>query len=102
MDLSQLKENYKETADLLKNDEGDADELLSNLQINIEEAFNEVYLEDEIEELEGLQKEFKVLYQKFHPFPYNEEDELDRMFPDRNDDDFDEDNMNFGGAAWND
>ena len=97
MELSQLKENYKETVELLENDEGDAAELLSNLQIQIEEAFHEVFTEDDIEDLERIEKEFKVLYQKFHPFPYNEEDELDRMFPERHDENFDSDNMNFRG-----
>lgn len=94
MNFQTLKIKYQEIANKLENGEGDADELLDELQNDFENTFDEIRPEQEMEFSE-LKRKFKQLDKEYNSFPYDEEEELDRMFPNRHDDDFDGDNMNF-------
>lgn len=87
-ELNDRFSKIEESFDIYEDDE----QLLYDLEEDLYSAFDQAFEENEIEKLKKLEKRIKA-FKKENEF-FNEEDELDMMFPDRHDDDFDEDSMN--------
>jgi hypothetical protein len=85
-----LKKNFLEIKEAFENGEDD-EQLVYDLDEEIQDAYDEFYEEKEINQLNKLNKEFKVFKREYNF--YDEEAELDRMFPDRHEEGFDEDSM---------
>jgi hypothetical protein len=90
---------YKEQLDKLRqeleNDNYDVERDVIDLQEKIENAIEENFDDGETKHYKKLLKELKAIKKEFDF--YDEEGELDMMFPNRHDDDFDEDSMNVFG-----
>lgn len=91
--------NYKEQLgkfrEELENGNYDIEQDVIDLQSKIEDAIEESFDDDEASPYIKLLKELKAVKKEFDF--YDEEGELDMMFPNRHDDDFDEDSMNIYG-----
>jgi DNA repair ATPase RecN len=90
--IEKLNEEYERLHEALKNDDPEATQGVFDLEQEVEQAMD-FSLEESQQQLQGLLKRIKALKREFDF--YDEEAELDRMFPDRHDDDFDEDSMSY-------
>ncbi len=77
----------------LHNGDDEFEEKLLELEEEIKIAMRESFEEEEEAGLSGLLAEIKSTKEEFDF--YDEEGELDMMFPDRHDEDFDEDSMSY-------
>lgn len=84
--------NFREE---LENGNYDVEQDVVNLQNKIEDAIEQCFNDNERLPYKRLLKELKEIKQEFDF--YDEEGELDMMFPDRHDEDFDDDSMNVLG-----
>ena len=88
--FEKLNSAYLKLREELENDnledEQDVFDLEQQIQEELEDGFN-----NEEQQLKGLLNRIKELKKEFDL--YDEDTELDRMFPDRHDDDFDEESM---------
>ncbi len=95
-----LKKNFLELKEAFENGEEDDEQLVYELEEKIQNAYNEVYEEKEIDQLNKLNKQIKAFKREYNF--YDPEVELDRMFPDRHDEDFDEDSMSWDSVFGDD
>ena len=97
-------QEYKDELDKyreeLENGNYDVEQNVVDLEMKIEEEIeialghkDSVHFTKLLKELKSLKKEFDF---------YDEEGELDMMFPDRHDDDFDEDSMSYDSVFGDD
>ncbi|WP_276166454.1 hypothetical protein [Zobellia alginiliquefaciens] len=91
-EIQTLKARFLEIENIFE--EGNEDhQLIYDLEEKIQEVFHQVFKEEDekqINKLDKLVKEFK----QENDF-YDAEGELDSMFPDRHDEDFDDDSMSY-------
>ncbi len=89
-------QNYKEQLDKFKeqleNGNYDVERDVVELQRRIEDAIEQCFDDKAAIPYRKILKELEVVKREFDF--YDEEGELDMMFPDRHDDDFDQDSMN--------
>jgi len=97
--IDELNENYERLYQELENDNYEVEPEVYDLEQEVEE---ELYLAQgkEHQALKTLLKKIKSMKEEFDL--YDEEAERDNMFPNRNDDDFDEDSMNYDSAFGKD
>lgn len=90
------REIYKEQLDKLReeleNGNYDAEQAVNDLQEKIEIALEESFSNGDKSSYEELIKEIEAMKKEFDF--YDREGELDMMFPNRYDDDFDDESMN--------
>lgn len=98
-EIKLLNARFEEIKEAFENGEDD-EQIVYDFEEEIQEAFGEIYRETEISQLEKLQKKVKA-FKREYDF-YDEGAELDRMFPDRHDDDFDEDSMSYDSVFGDD
>ncbi|QNM84586.1 hypothetical protein H9W90_10295 [Polaribacter pectinis] len=90
--VKELKAKFlelEETFEYGKNQE----QLVYDLEEEIQNAHREAYEDSDLMALDKLNKKLKA-FKRDNDF-YDAEGELDRMFPDRHDEGFDEDSMNY-------
>lgn len=91
----QTPEFYHEELDRfreeLENENYDVQQEVLDMEIQIHSEIEQLYPQEDFEPYEKVLREVKALKGEFDF--YDEEGELDMMFPDRHDDDFDEDSM---------
>ena len=96
--IKELKARFFEIKEAIENGDDDEQQVY-DFEETIQEAYGYGFEENEVYQLEKLQKKVKA-YKRENGF-YDEETELDRMFPDRHEEGFDQDSMNldsdFGG-----
>ncbi len=94
MEIEKLKKRFEEIEEI-DIDEVDINLFEEKVYKLEEEVQNEIYFSFSQEKAELIQLLHKIArFKKENDF-YNAEDELDRMFPNRGDDDFDEDSTSF-------
>jgi phage gp29-like protein len=91
-EIELLKVRFSEIEELFENGEEDH-QLIFDLEEKLEEIYDEVYEDEHAEQLDKLKKKI-IAFKREYEF-YDAEAELDRMFPDRHDEDFDEDQMSW-------
>jgi predicted nucleic acid-binding Zn-ribbon protein len=89
-DYKEELERYKEE---LENGNDDVEQDVVDLEMKIEQEIQEMAEYEDTKPFHKLLKELKSLKREFDF--YDEDSELDRMFPDRHDEDFDEDSMSY-------
>ena len=104
--LTEFAERYKKLRLELENDNSEVEQDVNDLENDIQYALDFATENNEeishakeefIKGLQGLLKKVQKLKKKFDF--YDEEAELDRMFPNRDDDDFDEDSMSYNSVV---
>lgn len=98
-EIKVLKARFEEIKGAFENGEDD-EQIVYDFEVELQEAYSEGYEENVVYQLEKLQKQVKV-YKRENGF-YDEETELDRMFPDRHEEDFDEDSMSWDSVFGDD
>jgi len=98
-EIEAFKARFKEIQTRFEEEDHDH-QLVYDLEEEVKEAIYEAYNEKEKVGLEKLNKQIQA-FKKEHDF-YDPEAELDRMFPDRHDDDFDEDSMSWDSVFGDD
>ena len=97
-EIELLKVRFSEIEESFENGEDDH-QLVYDLEMKIQEVYHEIYDYEDAKQLDKLDKLNKLDEQvkafKRHYDFYDAEAELDRMFPDRHDEDFDEDQMSW-------
>jgi replicative DNA helicase len=88
---NRINEKYLKILEDLDNENYEVDQEIFDLEDEIKEAL-EYTTDEEYENLLELVDELKSTKREYGF--YVEEDELDNMFPDRHDEDFDEDDIN--------
>lgn len=78
---------------------GDLDDKICELEEQIENAYEDID-EEGVDILRDLKKRISRIRRESGL--YDEETELDMMFPDRHDEDFDEDSMSYGSIFGDD
>lgn len=91
-ELELLKARFSEIEESFESGEEDH-QLIFDLEEKMQEVDLDFYEDEVAEQLDKLNKKIKAFKQE-HEF-YDAEAELDRMFPDRHDEDFDEDQMSW-------
>ena len=94
--MGTIKDYKKELArykEELENGNDDVEQDVVDLEMKIEEEIQEMAEYEDTKPFDKLLKELKSLKREFDF--YDEDAELDRMFPDRHDEDFDEDSMSY-------
>lgn len=100
MEKIQLLENrFLEIEELFESGEDDH-QLIFDLEEKLEAIYDEVYGDEHNEQLDKLKKQINA-FKREYDF-YDAEAELDRMFPDRHDEDFDEDQMSWDSVFGDD
>ena len=88
-------EFYQEELDRFReeqeNENYDIEQDVLDLEMQLNDEIERLYAEEDSEPYEKVLRELKALKEEFDF--YDEEGELVMMFPDRHDDDFDEDRM---------
>lgn len=98
-EIKLLKARFEEIKEAFEN--GDDDEqLVYDFEKEIQEAFHSAFEDKELHQIEKLYKKVRA-FKREYDF-YDEEAELDRMFPDRHDEDFDEDSMSWDSVFGDD
>jgi len=97
--IDELKEKYESLYQELENDNDEVVQEVYDLEQEVEGELSFAQGEDH-HELKALLKKIKSMKEEFDL--YDEEAERDNMFPNRNDDDFDEDSMNFDSVFGKD
>jgi hypothetical protein len=87
-----LKERFEKLNQDLEDKNDEAEQGVIDLELEINDALENPF-EKNINELKALKKKI-ISLKKEHNF-YDEETELDRMFPERHEEGFDEDSMSF-------
>lgn len=93
--FERLQEAYLRFYDELENDNHEVEQEVIDLEEEVNDALHYTF-GTENEKLRELAMKIKNMKQEFDF--YDEEAELNMMFPNRHDDDFDEDNMKNEGA----
>lgn len=75
----------------LENENYDVEQDVLDLEMQLNDEIERLYAEEDSEPYEKVLRELKALKEEFNF--YDAEGELDMMFPNRHDDDFDEDSM---------
>lgn len=88
-----LEARFLEIQKAFENGEDDH-ELIYDLEDELQKLYNQALRDKEISEVDKLDKKVKS-FKRQYDF-YDAEAELDHMFPDRHEEDFDEDSM-----SWN-
>lgn len=88
--VEKLKTKFLEIKGAFEEDEDD-EQLIYDLETEIEEAYYHVFDEKGIEQLKMLEKEVQA-FKRENDF-YDADTTLDFMYPDRQDEDFDEDSI---------
>lgn len=97
--IKALKARFEQIKEAIEN--GDDDEqIVYDFETKLQEAYGYGFEENEVYQLEKLQKQVKA-YKRQNGF-YDEETELDRMFPDRHEEGFDEDSMSWDSVFGDD
>lgn len=97
--VKKLKAKFLEIKEAFENGEDD-EQLVYDLEEQIEDAYHQLFEEKEVMQLEKLDKQVQA-FKRENDF-YDAETELDHMFPNRHDDDFDEDQMSWDSVFGND
>lgn len=100
MSLQDFRERLKKIEDEI--DEMDVNELEERVYILEEDISNELEMTDPDEAQPFLSLLKKIKHIKKENDFYDQEAELDRMFPNRHDDDFDEDSMSYDSVFGTD
>ena len=90
--MKNLKKRFFEIRKTFENGEYE-EQLIYDLEEDMHQAYDLAHKDKEFYELDGLGKQIKDFKKEFDF--YDAEAELDTMFPDRHDDDFDEDQMSW-------
>ena len=98
-EFNQLNEEFERIYAELENDNLDAEQEMLELEEKVREAF-EYSIGKEQTEIRGLLKKIKSIKKEFDFF--DSEAELDNMFPNRRDDDFDDDSMSYDSVFGDD
>lgn len=112
--LEELQQRLEEVIELIDNLEDDYEEKTIELENDVNEELQFLYdgynrdlpekesnkLDKTVREYEAVAKKIKQL-KKENDF-YDSENELDRMFPNRHDEDFDEDSMSYDSVFGDD
>lgn len=93
-EIDLLKIRFSEIEELFENGEEDDHQLIFDLEEKMQEVDLDFYEDEVAEQFYDLKKQIKV-FKREYEF-YDSEAELDRMFPDLHDENFDEDQM-----SWN-
>ena len=94
-----LKARFLEIKEAFENGEDD-EQIVYDFEEQIQEAYHEALRDKEIKEVKKLDKEVKA-FKREYDF-YDEDSELDRMFPDRHEEGFDEDSMSWDSVFGDD
>ena len=98
-DIELLKVRFSKIEESFENGEEDH-QLVFDLEEKLQRVEEEVYEDEDTEQLHKLKKQIKA-FKREYEF-YDAEAELDRMFPDRHDEDFDEDQMSWDSVFGDD
>ena len=98
--LQEYREQLERCREELENNNYDAEEEVLNLESKIEQEIDSSFNDREAQPFKSLWKELRSMKKEFDF--YDAEGELDRMFPDRHDEDFDEDSMSYDSAFGGD
>lgn len=98
-DIEILKARFEELKEAFENGEDDH-QLVYDFEEQIQEAIQEADEENELYKLKKLNKKLKA-FKREYDF-YDADAELDRMFPNRHDEDFDEDSMSYDSVFGDD
>ena len=98
-DFNILNEDFERIYAELENNNFEAEEQMNELEENVRNAY-EFSQGKEQSAFLGLLKKIKSAKQEFDFF--DSDAELDSMFPNRNDDDFDEDSMSYDSVFGDD
>jgi hypothetical protein len=94
-----LTETYLRLHSELENENDEVQQEVFDLEQEVEEQISCSH-PGEINQLKSLLKKIKIMKREFDL--YDEEAELDMMFPDRHEDDFDEDSMSYDSVFGKD
>lgn len=94
-----LKVRFAKIEELFENGEDDH-QLIFDLEEKLERAEEDLYEDEDASLLFKLKKQI-IAFKRENEF-YDPEAELDRMFPDRHDEDFDEDSMSWDSVFGDD
>lgn len=97
--IEKLNSRFLELTEAFENGEDD-EQLVYDFEEIIQDAYHQFDEDNDIDQLEKLQKKVKA-FKREYDF-YDADVELDRMFPNRNDDDFDEDQMTWDSVFGDD
>ena len=89
------QEQLDQYREALENDNYEIEQDVVDLEMKLEEEIQQCFEEEDAEPYKKVLRELKALKREFDF--YDEEGELDMMFPNRHDEDFDEDSMNVFG-----
>jgi hypothetical protein len=90
--LDFYKQELERLREELENDNYDVEQDVLDLEVQLDQRIEDNFDDENIDQWQKLLKKVKYLKKEFGF--YDEESELDMMFPNRHDDDFDEDSMN--------
>jgi hypothetical protein len=94
-----LKARFLEIQEAFENGEDD-EQIVYDFEEQLQDAFHEVFKEEEAEQLEKLNKRVQA-FKREYDF-YDADAELDRMFPERHEEGFDEDSMSWDSVFGDD
>lgn len=97
--IEELNEKFEKLYEEFENGNYEAEQEVYDLEQEIEDELS-IARGKEQQELKALQKKINSMKGEFDF--YDEEAELDNMFPNRHDEDFDEDSMNYDSVFGED
>src|SRR5690606_23915914 len=98
-EIKALKARFEELKEAFEDGEDDH-QLVYDFEEQLQEAQQMAFKETDISQLKKLDKELKE-FKREYDF-YDKESELDRMFPDRHEEGFDEDSMSWDSVFGDD